>query len=66
MPVIRVDMLAGRSREQKRELVRELTSAFVRSCGGTPESVQIVIQDMAKEDWGAGGILMADKVPGHP
>ncbi len=31
--------------------------------GGKPDALQVVIQDIAKEDWGAGGILMADKYP---
>ncbi len=31
--------------------------------GGKPESVTIVLQDVDKEDWGAGGALMADKYP---
>lgn len=63
MPVIRVEMFKGRSVDQKRELVKELTSAFLRTCGGTPESVQIVIFDVDKQDWGGAGQLMADKYP---
>ncbi|MFZ5675260.1 MAG: 4-oxalocrotonate tautomerase [Pseudomonadota bacterium] len=63
MPVIRVEMFKGRTVDQKRALVKELTDAFIRTCGGTPESVQIVIADVAKEDWGGAGILMSDKYP---
>jgi 4-oxalocrotonate tautomerase len=63
MPIIRIEMFKGRSREQKRELARELTDTFVRVAGGKPESVTIVIQDVAKEDWAAAGVLMADKYP---
>ncbi len=63
MPIIRVEMFKGRTREQKRALVKELTDAFVRTCGGKPDALQIVIADVEKEDWGAGGILMADKYP---
>jgi 4-oxalocrotonate tautomerase len=63
MPIIRVEMLRGRTREQKRALVKELTETFIRCCGGKPEALQIVIVDVAKEDWGSGGALMADKYP---
>jgi len=63
MPVIRVEMFKGRSVDQKRELVKELTSVFLRTCGGTPESVQIVIFDVDKQDWGGAGQLMSDKYP---
>lgn len=63
MPVIRVEMFKGRSVDQKRELVKELTSALVRTCGCTPESVQVVIFDVDKQDWGGAGQLMSDKYP---
>ncbi len=63
MPMIRVEMFKGRNREQKRALVKELTDGFIRACGGKPESVQVVIADVDKEDWGVAGILMADKYP---
>jgi 4-oxalocrotonate tautomerase len=63
MPIIRVEMFAGRPRELKRQLVKELTEGFLRVCGGKPEGVTVVIQDVAKEDWGVAGALMADKYP---
>jgi len=63
MPIIRVEMFRGRSRDQKRLLVRELTDTFVRVAGGKPESVTIILEDVDKEDWGASGVLMADKYP---
>jgi len=63
MPIIRVEMFAGRSKDQKRDLVRELTDAFVRTCGGNPDSLQIVITDVEKQDWGSGGQLAADRYP---
>jgi len=34
MPVIHVELFEGRSVEQKRALVRELTDALIRTCGG--------------------------------
>ena len=61
MPIIRVEMFAGRTEQQKRALVRELTDAFVNAAGGTPESVNVVITDVDKSDWGSGGELCSDK-----
>jgi 4-oxalocrotonate tautomerase len=63
MPIIRIEMFKGRTREKKRELARELTDAFVRVCGGQPESVTIVMQDVDKTDWAVAGTLMSDKYP---
>ncbi|MGH1539939.1 MAG: 2-hydroxymuconate tautomerase [Arenicella sp.] len=61
MPIIRVEMFSGRNRDQKRQLIKELTDSFVQTCGGTLESVTVVITDVEKEDWGSGGELCADK-----
>ena len=61
MPMIRVEMYEGRTVDQKRALAEKLTEAFVETCGGTPAAVQIVISDIAKEDWATGGALAADK-----
>jgi 4-oxalocrotonate tautomerase len=63
MPIIRVEMYKGRTREQKRALARELTDTFVRVLGGKPEGVTILMQDVEKEDWAVAGALMADKYP---
>jgi len=56
-------MFKGRTRDQKRALIKELTDSFLRTCGGNAESVFIVIEDVEKENWGIGGELMADKYP---
>ena len=61
MPIIRVEMFPGRTSEQKRALVKEVTEAFVRTCGGTPQSVYVVITSVDKDDWGTGGELYSFK-----
>ena len=61
MPMIRVEMFKGRSRDQKREMAKEITDAFVRTCGGTPESVSIVITEVDQDDWAVAGRLVSDK-----
>ena len=63
MPVIRVEMYKGRTVEQKRALVKELTGGFVRTCGSTPEQVTIIITDVEKSDWAAAGVLAVDTPP---
>lgn len=63
MPVITVDMWAGRSVEAKRALVKELTDAYVRVTGGNPESIYVVIRDVPKENWGVAGELSSDRFP---
>ena len=63
MPIIRVEMLEGRTREQKRELSEALTREYVRICGGRAEAIYVVIDDVTKENWAVGGTLLADKIP---
>ncbi|KIC17334.1 2-hydroxymuconate tautomerase [Leisingera sp. ANG-Vp] len=63
MPIIRVEMFTGRSEDQKRAIVRDLTDAFVKAAGGNPESVHVVITDVDKSNWGSGGQLCSDKFP---
>jgi 4-oxalocrotonate tautomerase len=60
MPIIRVEMFSGRTRDQKRALVKELTESFVRTCGSKPEAVHVVIVDVDKDDWGVGGELSSN------
>ena len=61
MPFINVKMLDGRSEEQKRELVKAITDAMVNICGAEPESTMVVIENVAREDWAKGGILISDR-----
>ncbi len=63
MPIIRVEMFEGRSTAQKRALVKDLTEAFCKNAGGTPEAIHVVITDVKKENWGIGPELAIDKFP---
>ena len=60
MPVIRVEMFK-RNQEQKRNLARELTEAFVNTCGGSKDAIKILITEVDKNDWASGGVITADK-----
>ena len=60
MPVIRVEMFK-RSQEQKRDLARELTEAFIRTCGGNKDAIKILITEVDKNNWASGGVITADK-----
>ena len=64
MPILRVEMWEGRSIEQKRELVDVLSRETARITGCDVSSVYVVIDDVKKENWGAGGRLCFDKYPG--
>jgi 4-oxalocrotonate tautomerase len=61
VPLIVVKMLEGRSVEQKRRLVREMTNAVVKYTGAPEEQVDVIIEDYPKENWAKGGVLFYDK-----
>ena len=60
MPVITVQMLQGRSVDQKRALAKELTEAMVRAIGTKAEAINVVIQELPRENWATAGKLMSD------
>ena len=60
MPVIRVEMFK-RTQEQKRDLARELTDAFLRTCGGNKEAIKILITEVDEDNWASGGIITVNK-----
>jgi 4-oxalocrotonate tautomerase len=66
MPTIRIDMFEGRTPEQKRALVKEITEGCVRAIGVSPDSVDILIFDVKKQDWATGGVLWSDKAAAKP
>ena len=61
MPIVQVHMIEGRTVEQKRKLVTEMTQAMVNTLGVKPEDVRIILQEMAKHDYSVGGTLFIDK-----
>ena len=62
MPVVIVEMWEGRTVEQKKQLAKDITSAFVKI--GTPqEAVHIVLKDNAKHNWAIGGTMASEKFP---
>lgn len=60
MPYVNVQILKGASREQKAQLVHDITTSLVRVLGKKPEHTHIVIQEIAEEDWGYAGMLTDD------
>jgi 4-oxalocrotonate tautomerase len=61
VPLIVVKMLEGRSVEQKRRLVREMTTVVSKYTGAPEEQVDVIIEDYPKENWAKGGVLFYDK-----
>lgn len=61
MPVINVQMLAGRTPEQKAILIRELAEGTVRALGVPEESIRILLTEVEPAHWGVGARSKADR-----
>jgi 4-oxalocrotonate tautomerase len=61
MPIITISMKEGRTKDQKAQLVKEITETVVRVIGTKPENVNIVIYDQPEENLAHGGKLLSDK-----
>ena len=60
MPTYHIEMLEGRTVAQKKKLVEEITRVTVEVLGGSPESVDILITDVKRENWATGGKLWSE------
>ena len=60
MPTYHVEMLEGRTVEQKKKLVEAITRVTVEVLGSTPESVDVIITDVARHNWATGGRLWSE------
>jgi 4-oxalocrotonate tautomerase len=55
MPVVRVSFYEGRSVEKKRRIAEAITEALVTIGGSTRSGVNIIFENVAKEDFVIGG-----------
>jgi len=56
MPLVRIDLWSGQSRECKDALMRNVTRAVVEAVGCPPEAVEVLIYETDKAHWSRGGI----------
>jgi 4-oxalocrotonate tautomerase len=61
MPTIRVELMEGRTPDQKKNLVKALTQAVVDTLGSKPESIDVLLFDIKRHDWATGGELWSEK-----
>lgn len=61
MPLLCLTMHPGRTLDQKRNFVREVTRVVVETLNCPPNSVEIIISEVPKESWAADGSLKSDQ-----
>ena len=60
MPIVQIDMLEGRSVDQKRAMVAKVTEAIVETANCTPEVVTVIIRELPTTNLGKAGKLRSD------
>ncbi|MBW1773006.1 MAG: tautomerase family protein [Deltaproteobacteria bacterium] len=60
MPIIKIDWIEGRTREQKAKVVKEFTDTIVNVAGAAPEKVTIIINDHPRDNLANSGKLLSD------
>ena len=61
MPIVRIELFRGRTKEQKANAAREVTEALSRTIMAAPDSIQIIFVDVEKSDWAHAGVLYDNK-----
>jgi 4-oxalocrotonate tautomerase len=63
MPVIQVNLMRGRTDEQKKLLAQRITQGVVEALGVKPDSVRVLMHEMGPYDFAVGGVPMAERPP---
>lgn len=60
MPFAQINIMEGRTDEQKRVLIRNVTQAISDSLDAPVENVRIMINEVPKTQWGIAGKTAQD------
>ncbi len=63
MPLVKIYLWKGRDKEKKKELIKKVTSAVVDVITCSTEAVQVIINEVDKDNWGIGGVPASIKFP---
>jgi 4-oxalocrotonate tautomerase len=66
MPIVRIEMLEGRSPERKQALIQKVTAAVVESLEVKPEQVRVLLYELPPEHWAVGGQTKASNPTPQP
>jgi len=60
MPLVTIKVIKGRSKEQKKGMVEDVTTAIAKNIGCPPSAVSIDIVEMEEDNFAMGGTLWCD------
>ncbi len=61
MPTVIIEMLEGRTTDQKRAIAKGITEVIVKEANTKAESVTVIMHDVPRDSYATSGTLIADK-----
>ena len=61
MPEVYVHAIEGRTRDQKRALIKDITAAVVKNFGVTEDAVLVEIIETSRDNKAKGGVLFSER-----
>ena len=61
MPLVHVELIEGRSQEQLKQLVADITDAVTKNTGAPAERVHVILDEMRKDRYAVAGVLKSDE-----
>ena len=61
MPVVHVNLIKGRTKEQKALMADEISETIHKHSGEPKEVVIVTFNDVEPDSWAQGGTLFSDK-----
>ncbi|ELJ4820891.1 4-oxalocrotonate tautomerase [Listeria monocytogenes] len=60
MPFVTIQFLEGRTDDQKKALVSEVTEVVAKNLKAPKENIHVILEEMKKADYGVGGVRKSD------
>lgn len=63
MPIVRIEMLAGRTAALKARLAEDITAVVARHCQSDPAHIYVIFNDVQHQDWAVAGRVFPTPAP---
>ncbi len=60
MPIIKMELWPGRTKEQKAKLAKAFTESVEEVLGTPPERTIVLFEEVSKDDWAQAGKLASE------
>lgn len=60
MPIVQIELIEGRSEDQKREMAKQITETISQVAKTPKENVKIIFREMTTTNYAQGGKLTKD------